>query len=191
MKAPADFLKALSKNKAAKAAWDKSPPSHQKEHIEAILGAKKEETRARRIEKSIAMLAAADASGGKGTRLSKPSEKPLAKKIGLKAGHTLVAINVPGDYAALLGDLPEGAKLGTKDGDVVHVFAKDPKELAKYFPKAQKALGERGQLWISYVKGSDALNRDKGWDAVKKAGFEGVSLVAVDATWSALKFRRA
>lgn len=55
---PDDFAKALRKNKEAKAMWDKLNYTHQKEHVQAIEEAKKEETRIRRIEKAIEMLAA-------------------------------------------------------------------------------------------------------------------------------------
>lgn len=55
---PDDFAKALKKNKDAKTAWDKLSYTHQKEHVQAIEEAKKEETRIRRIEKAIEMLAA-------------------------------------------------------------------------------------------------------------------------------------
>lgn len=55
---PDDFAKALRKNKEAKAMWDKLSYTHQKEHVQAIEDAKKEETRIRRIEKAIEMLAA-------------------------------------------------------------------------------------------------------------------------------------
>lgn len=53
--APADLLLAIKKAKAV-AAWEKLPPSHKREHVNAVLDAKKPETRARRIEKAIAML---------------------------------------------------------------------------------------------------------------------------------------
>ena len=53
---PADFLAAIEKANAM-AAWDKLPPSHKREHVKAIVEARKPETRVRRIEKAIAMLA--------------------------------------------------------------------------------------------------------------------------------------
>jgi hypothetical protein len=53
---PSDLAAALAANKAAQEAWTKSPYSHQKEYLDYIVEAKKEETRARRIEKTIAML---------------------------------------------------------------------------------------------------------------------------------------
>lgn len=34
------------------------------------------------------------------------------------------------------------------------------------------------------------LNRDDGWDELKKAGFDTVRAVAIDEDWSALRFRR-
>jgi hypothetical protein len=67
---PPDLASALgkAKNKKAKAAWEKLSYSHQKEHAEAIEDAKKPETRARRIEKTIAMLTATPAAGGRQAR---------------------------------------------------------------------------------------------------------------------------
>lgn len=55
---PDDFIRAL---KAAPPAWDRWRElsfTHQREHVEAIEGAKKPETRARRIEGAIRMIAA-------------------------------------------------------------------------------------------------------------------------------------
>jgi hypothetical protein len=55
--APADFEKALRKNKEARAVWEKLSYTHRKEYVEAIEEAKKAETRARRIEKAVEQLA--------------------------------------------------------------------------------------------------------------------------------------
>lgn len=52
---PKDLAKALKENKL-KAAFDKMSYSHQREWVLWIEGAKKEETRARRIEKAIVQL---------------------------------------------------------------------------------------------------------------------------------------
>jgi uncharacterized protein YdeI (YjbR/CyaY-like superfamily) len=58
VEAPAELAAALKKNKQAKAAWEKLSYTHQREHAEAILDAKKPETRARRIAKAVEMLLA-------------------------------------------------------------------------------------------------------------------------------------
>lgn len=53
---PDDFAAALEKSPAAKRAFEGMPYSHQLRHVLAIEAAKAAETRARRIEKAIAML---------------------------------------------------------------------------------------------------------------------------------------
>ena len=55
---PADLARALSKNRDARAAWDKLSYTHQREYAELIEGAKRPETRARRVEKALSQLAA-------------------------------------------------------------------------------------------------------------------------------------
>jgi hypothetical protein len=60
IKAPADLARALKANKKAQAAWERLSPSHRKEYVRAIEGAKKPETRARRIERAVAELLSGD-----------------------------------------------------------------------------------------------------------------------------------
>lgn len=54
---PADFARALKDNKEAQSLWDRLSYTHRREHVEQIEAAKRPETRARRIEKSIQLLA--------------------------------------------------------------------------------------------------------------------------------------
>jgi uncharacterized protein YdeI (YjbR/CyaY-like superfamily) len=53
---PPALAKALEKNRRAKAAWEKLSYSHQKEHADAIAGAKKAETVDARVKKAIGMM---------------------------------------------------------------------------------------------------------------------------------------
>lgn len=53
---PPDLKAALSKNASAKARWEKLSYTNKKEHAEAILGAKKSETRARRLQRTLETL---------------------------------------------------------------------------------------------------------------------------------------
>lgn len=55
---PSDLAKALGADAVAKAAWEKLSFTHRKEHAQALEEAKKPETRARRLEKTLAMLRA-------------------------------------------------------------------------------------------------------------------------------------
>jgi len=53
---PKELAAAMKKDAKARAAWDALSFTHQREHAEAIEGAKKPETRAARVAKTIAML---------------------------------------------------------------------------------------------------------------------------------------
>lgn len=53
---PPDFVKALKAKPAAWQRWQTLSYSHQGEHVDAIEGAKKPETRVRRIARSVGML---------------------------------------------------------------------------------------------------------------------------------------
>jgi hypothetical protein len=55
---PADLADALAADEAARSAWEKLSYTHRREHVEHVEDAKRPETRRRRIEKSVALLAA-------------------------------------------------------------------------------------------------------------------------------------
>jgi Bacteriocin-protection, YdeI or OmpD-Associated/Domain of unknown function (DUF1905) len=80
---PPDLLKALNARKSVKALWDKMSYTHRKEYIGAIEEAKKPETRARRIAKTVEMIAAMNEP--KAATVKKSVAKKAAKKPAKKA----------------------------------------------------------------------------------------------------------
>lgn len=54
---PQSIMRHIRANKTAIAGFNAMPPSHKREYIEYIQGAKKSETRSRRIKKSVEMMA--------------------------------------------------------------------------------------------------------------------------------------
>jgi hypothetical protein len=62
---PADFARALDADPAARAAFDRLSYGHKREHVLAIEGAKKPETRMQRIEKALTMLREHEPAGGR------------------------------------------------------------------------------------------------------------------------------
>ena len=58
VKPPADFVKALKASGTAWDRWSALSYSHQREHVDAIEGAKQAETRTRRIQKAIDQIRA-------------------------------------------------------------------------------------------------------------------------------------
>ncbi len=82
-----------------------------------------------------------------------------------------------------------------KKYDAVVLFAATQAELNKHIASTLAALQNDALLWIAYPKKSGTiktdLSRDYGWDALTEADYIPVSLVAIDQTWSALRFRKA
>jgi hypothetical protein len=123
---------------------------------------------------------------------------PLAKKLQLKPGQQVAVLNAPEGYASLLDPLPEGAERvdPPRPGlDFVQLYVRDAAELARLAPAALGAVKEDGLLWICYPKGGAKagtdIHRDTLYAKMKEHGLEGVTLVAVDEKWSAMRFRPA
>jgi uncharacterized protein YdeI (YjbR/CyaY-like superfamily) len=57
LEVPADLASALRKNKSAAATFKAFPPSHRNEYVEWITEAKRDETRAKRLQQTVAWLA--------------------------------------------------------------------------------------------------------------------------------------
>lgn len=94
--------------------------------------------------------------------------------------------------ATLLGPLPFGASLvsGPADAKVAVVIADDAAGIRGALARHVAALGGVGAFWVAYPKGNRAdVNRDTLWPILAEHGFRPVSQVALDETWSALRFR--
>jgi len=115
--------------------------------------------------------------------------KPVAAKLGIKPAQSVLVINPPGNYETLVGGLPPGTTVVRhRPADVVHVFARTLVELAEHGAEATAAVKPGGLVWISYPKnGASELKRDMLRDAIN--GWQPVSQVAIDDTWSAMRFR--
>ncbi len=121
---------------------------------------------------------------------------PLARKLLIKPGNRVALVNAPAGYAERLLPLPDGAQLVDlqRGLDVVQVFAHDRADLQRA-AGAFRSIREGGLLWVCYPKGGKKagtdLNRDLLCQELGRTGLAGVTLVAVDETWSAMRFRPA
>jgi len=124
------------------------------------------------------------------------ADSGLIKKLMLMPGRKAAVFNPPAGYLEGLGPLPRGAKLEARSGaplDFVHQFIRDRAEFDKLVPGVLRSLKDDEIFWVSYPKGSAKvktdLNRDILWKLMQKHRFEGVAMVSIDDTWSAMRFR--
>jgi hypothetical protein len=126
-----------------------------------------------------------------------PSQKPILEKLLLKPGYRAVVLNAPASYQPVLADAPPGVELADAlEGqfDFIHYFVKEKADLQREGPRLKAALKPKGLLWVSYPKGKALgtdLNRDVAAAMLQEMGLQGVAQVAIDDTWSALRFKRA
>ena len=67
------------------------------------------------------------------------SGTPLAKKLGIAEGSSVVVVGAPRDYLPLLEPLPRGINFGariSKATDIVHVFSTRRSELQRMLGRA-------------------------------------------------------
>ncbi len=121
----------------------------------------------------------------------------LAKKLLLYKAQRVLIMNEPEGYLnRLKSELPDIIELLTepsKDFDFVHLFVKDSAELKQLFETLLPSIKNDGLVWISYPKKSSKvksdLNRDILVSLLHEYGHEGVSLISIDDTWSAMRVR--
>ena len=119
---------------------------------------------------------------------------PLAQKLGIKPGATVVAINAPPDYQKLLGQVASEVRFVTRTGanaNFIHFFTKRRVELKKQLARLRPILADAGTLWVSWPKKSSGVTTDITEDVIRAValplGFVDTKVCAVDEIWSGLK----
>jgi hypothetical protein len=125
-------------------------------------------------------------------------DTPLAKKLGIKSSYRLLVLHAPEGYTSMLNPLPEGVTIDTQPQpqttyDLVQIFFLNRAAVDQHAPDALAAVKPGGLLWLCYPKKTSGaktdIHRDTGWQTIQDAGWEGVSLISIDDTWSAMRFR--
>lgn len=124
-----------------------------------------------------------------------PSTRPLWQRLLIKPGHRVVVVGAPEGFSGL-GDLPEGVEVrggAERDADAVLAFVRTRADVPDAARTAFAAVKRDGLLWFAYPKKTGPiksdLDRDHGWEAVQEAGFQGVAMISIDETWSAMRYR--
>ena len=124
---------------------------------------------------------------------------PLFKKLNLKNQTEILVLNPPAGFEPELAALEEVAVLdNVQDAATIAFSLAFVTQQAEVDALAQ-AIAPKTQgdavIWFAYPKQTSKkykceFNRDTGWSGLGELGFEGVRQVAIDADWSALRFRR-
>ena len=122
------------------------------------------------------------------------SGTPLAKKLGIKAGFIVLAINAPDEYEALLVTLPDGVTIYDSlrvGADMIHLFTNSRHELFRTLAECRNLIKQNGSIWVSWYKKAAKLPTEITEDTVREAAFPlglvDIKVCAVDEKWSALK----
>jgi hypothetical protein len=122
------------------------------------------------------------------------SRTPLAKKLGITAGRTVVAVGAPRNYRTLLAPLPADVRFATAvdaGTDVVHVFATERRELADRLARLVSTIRPDAAVWVSWPKKASGVATTLTEDVIREIalplGFVDVKVCAVDDIWSGLK----
>ena len=122
------------------------------------------------------------------------SDKTIADKMYLKTAKSLAVFNAAA-YPAMAAQLPQELIVAEdEEADVVLLFALNKVDLDKWWDRALARLGEKGSLWIAFMKQSAPkatdLNRDVIYEYASERGVTGVALISMDADWSAVRLKR-
>jgi len=122
------------------------------------------------------------------------SGTPLAKKLGIKEGFSILAVNPPADYESLTSPLPAGAGVSedaSPDRDIIHFFTNTRDELFRGLAEYKNLIKPNGSIWVSWHKKAAKLPTEITEDTVREAalplGLVDVKVCAVDEKWSGLK----
>jgi hypothetical protein len=124
------------------------------------------------------------------------SQRPLAAKLGIKAGMRALLLHAPEGYRDKLAPLPEEviwvAELSDSDLDFIHYFTTERAILNHDFAMLKAALRPAGMLWVSWPKRAAKVPTDLDENIVRAIGLDhglvDVKVAAIDTIWSGLKF---
>jgi len=124
------------------------------------------------------------------------SGTPLHRKLGIKPDSRVLLAAAPPSFE--IADAPRSAVVHMRamgaSYDVVLAFCPDRRRLQQRFANLAPRLTTAGALWIAWPKKASGVSTDLNENAVREVGLaEGlvdVKVIAIDETWSGLKFVR-
>ena len=124
------------------------------------------------------------------------AEKSVAQKLMIKQGRSVLLVNPPAGYDALLGPLPPNVTMTSQPAepvDIIQLFVANRAELEAQLPQIKPLVKPNGMIWVTYYKGTSKTKTDIHRDTIaayaRSLGLEAVAMIAIDADWSALRLK--
>ncbi len=119
----------------------------------------------------------------------------LPRKLGLSEESRLLLVAAPGGFDPLA---PVTATVHRRAGadpyDVVLLFVRDRAALVRRFEPLTGRIVVNGALWVAWPKKASGVRTDLDENVIRDHGLEvglvDVKVIAIDSTWSGLKFVR-
>lgn len=122
------------------------------------------------------------------------SGTPLAKKLGIKDGHTVAVLDEPAGFRSWLAPLTADVRFRKSIGrspDVVIVFATEAATLRRHMVNATPAIFPDGAIWAAWPKKSSKVPTDITEDTVREIvlplGLVDNKVCAITDVWSGLR----
>jgi len=122
------------------------------------------------------------------------SGTPLVKKLGIGEGFTILLVDAPPEYRALIAPLPARVSFTTaanSSTNFVHAFVTKRLELARLLAGLRKKLPPDALVWISWPKKASKVPTDITENIIREValplGFVDVKVCAVTDVLSGLK----
>jgi hypothetical protein len=119
------------------------------------------------------------------------SATPLARKLGIAAGHTVLLDGAPSGFDLAAPGAVVRRRAAAGPYDVIVCFCPGFDRLRKRWPVLHPLTTPAGSLWIAWPKRSSGIPTDLGENLVREFalanGRVDVKVCAIDDTWSGLK----
>lgn len=121
-------------------------------------------------------------------------------KLNFRQQSDVFVLDAPASFLPVMSEIAELVGVHTRLDRARNVvfalqFATQLKQVEAFAERVAKVAVTDATIWVAYPKQSSKqyrceFNRDTGWARFGELGFEPVRQVAIDADWSALRFRR-
>jgi hypothetical protein len=122
------------------------------------------------------------------------SGTPLAKKLGIKEGHSVALLGAPDGFEATLEPVPAGVTFRRRaqgTNDVIVAFHEWRSDLEGRLQTVLRAMDVDGGLWVAWPKKASKVPTDITEDTVREVclplGLVDNKVCAIDEVWSGLR----